>query len=90
MTVPLFLKVQGGNKPKKSISEGKIFPKGFLFPSSSFVHVLVQVGESTSDWCEIRVFLTKTKRREEHCSSGNLSNLLHLLEAFVSEREVEL
>lgn len=35
-------------------------------------------------WCEIRVFLTKTKRREEHCSSGNLSNLLHLLEAFVS------
>lgn len=49
MTVPLLLKVQGGNKPKKSISEGKIFPKGFLFPSSSSVHVLVQVGESISD-----------------------------------------
>lgn len=92
-------KMEGGNKQKKkkkSISEGKIILEGF--PFYFFIWPCVGAGGRiyiwclrATRWCEIHAFSDeKTKRREERRSSGNLSNLLRLLQAFVSEQEEEL
>lgn len=95
----IFPKLTGWKKKRnatssaKSISDGKIIPESFL---SFFIQPCDCAGGRLYIWClrktrwhEIGSFPQK-QRREERCSSGNLSNLRRLLEAFVSDQEEEL